>query len=120
VQLWEEAPRTWWELGRAHAALNHYEEAVQAIDRGFALIGGADRDEMLKIKGDMLSQLGRYQEALDAYTYGIKFRHHVRVLYQAKVEVMRTMGQEKQAAKIEKELQKLEQEREDNLRKHPI
>lgn len=120
VQLWEEAPRTWWELGRAHAALDHYEEAIQAIDHGFALIGGADRDDLLKIKGDMLYRLGRYQEALDAYTYGIKFRHHLRPLYRAKVEVLRTMGQEKQATEMEKELQKLEQEREENLRKRPI
>lgn len=120
VRSWEESPRTWWELGRAHAALDHYEEAIQAIDHGFALIGGADRDELLKIKGDMLYRLGRYQEALDAYTYGIKFRHHLRPLYRAKVEVLRTMGQEKKATEMEKELQKLEQERAENLRKRPV
>ena len=121
VQIWGESPLPWYELGKAHAALGHYEEAVQAIDRGFALKGvvGPYIEEVLRIKGEMLYQLGRYKEALSAYALGTKMNARYRALYEGKAKTLHALGRNKEALRAEQELQKLEQEREENLKKRP-
>lgn len=121
VQTWNQSPLSWYALGKAQTALGHHEEALQAIERGFAIMGpiGPDIEEIHGLRGEILYHLGRYREALAAYQTGLASRPNHRGLYVGKIKVLHALGRHKEAIKAERELQELEQEREENLKKRP-
>jgi tetratricopeptide (TPR) repeat protein len=122
IQIWSKSSASWYELAAAHVALGHYEAALQAIERGLALGGGGGPRlaEMYRIKGEALSQLGQYEEALSTYTVGLSCSPLVRALWAAKAGVLHNLGRNEEASIAQQELERLERQREKNLHKRPI
>ncbi|HZU66276.1 MAG TPA: tetratricopeptide repeat protein [Ktedonobacteraceae bacterium] len=121
VQIWSRSSISWYELAAAYAALDQYEAALQAIERGLALGGGGPRlAEMYRIKGEALSQLGQYEEALSAYAAGLSCSPSLKALWAAKACVLHNLGRNEEASVAQQELDRLEQQREKNLQKRPM
>ncbi len=121
IGIWSKSSASWYELAAAHVALGHYEAALQAIERGLALGGGGGTRlaEMYRIKGEALSQLGQYEEALSAFTVGVSCSPLVRALWAAKASVLHILGRHEEASMAQQELDRLERQREKNLLKRP-
>lgn len=122
TQLWSESPLPFYEIGKAHAALEHYEEAVQAIEYGIAIKGvvGPSMEEILAMEGDMLYKLARFKESLAAYNRGLKVNERYRALWSRKTKVLRVLRRNKAAEAAEQVFQKLEEQREQNLKSRPM
>ncbi len=119
VKIWGKSPLPWYELGAAHAVLEHYEEALYAIERGLALGGGARLDDLFRVKADVLYKLGRYEEALATCEVRLQATPLVRAIWEVKAKSLHALGRNKEALEAEEELHKLEQRRLENLSKKP-
>lgn len=120
VQIWSSSPVSWYELGAARAAIGHAEEALQAFEEALRLGRGPRLIETYLGKGEMLYQLGYYEEAQRAYRRGLELRPWKRELWEGKAKALRALGRPEEAEIAEEERRKLDQEREKNLKARPL
>lgn len=120
VQIWSSSPVSWYELGAAHAAMGHAEEALQAFEKALMVGRGPRLIETYLGKGEMFYQLGDYEEAQRAYTRGLELRPWKRALWEGKAKALPALGRAEEAEIAEEEIRKLDQEREKNLRARPL
>jgi tetratricopeptide (TPR) repeat protein len=123
VELWGMVPLTWYELAAAHAASGHQDKALQAIERCLGLGawgGGTEQAKIARLKGELLVRLGRYEEALATYEMGLEWSSIDKVLRVGKIKTLRLLGRNKEAEIAEAQLQRLEQRREENVKKRPM
>jgi tetratricopeptide (TPR) repeat protein len=114
----DKAYLSWYELGQALLALGHAEEALHTFNRSLRA-GGNVLVDVPKSKGDLLYQLGRYEEALEAYTFGLQGNRWARGLWAGKAKTLRALGREQEAEAAEQELRKLGARREAMLKRGP-
>jgi tetratricopeptide (TPR) repeat protein len=108
VQIKSIAYFSWRELGLSHAALGHTQEALAAFEQAWKK-GGGGLPEIPQGVGDMLYQLGRYEEALAAYERAISGRQGPIGLWRGKAKTLRALGRIKKAEAAEQEIQRMEQ-----------
>jgi tetratricopeptide (TPR) repeat protein len=120
MKNWSQSPLPWYELGAAQVVLGRDQEALQAIDEGLARGGGARRDDLYLLKANILSKQERYEEALALFNRQLEVTPLKRVLWKGKMRALSALGRLDEVRKAEQEFQKLEQQREENLKKRPI
>lgn len=120
MQLCSNSPLSWYALGATHFALEHYEEALHALEQGLKLGGGARIDDLFQIKGETLYKLGRYEEALVLYEARIRATPIRIILWEGKAKALRALKRNKAATVAEQEIVRLEQVKLENLKKRPI
>jgi tetratricopeptide (TPR) repeat protein len=123
VELWGMVPLTWYELAAAYAASGHQDQALQAIEHCLGLGawgGGTEQAKIATLKGELLVQLGRYEEALATYEMGLEWSSIDNVLRVGKIKTLRLLGRNEEAEIAEAQLQRLEQRREENVKKRPM
>jgi tetratricopeptide (TPR) repeat protein len=116
-------PLTWYELAAAYAASGHQDQALQAIEHCLGLGawgGGTEQAKIATLKGELLVQLGRYEEALATYEMGLEWSSIDNVLRVGKIKTLRLLGRNEEAEIAEAQLQRLEQRREENVKKRPM
>ena len=119
VQIWNNSPLAWYELGAIQAEMEEYEQALQAFEKALVIGGGTRLVETYLGEAEMLFQLGHYEEALRAYTRGLQLRPWEQALWEGKAKVLCVLGNMEEAEGAEEKVRKLEQEREKNLRARP-
>jgi len=117
VRLWgEESPIPWFHLGTASEALGSYENALTAVNKGLELGGGGYRYDLLQLKGQVLYNLGRYDEALATYEFGLAQNKSFSPFWIGKAKTLRALGKQEEAQAVEKTF---EQDREARRKKRP-
>jgi tetratricopeptide (TPR) repeat protein len=112
----------WQELGNAYAELGYDNEALNAFERALSL-GGLffhGIESLYQVQGDVLSHLGRYEEALQSYDAGLHTNVSDQSLWRKKARVLHTLGREAEAMVASQEEREQEQRREENLSKIPL
>lgn len=121
VQIWNQTSLSWHELAASQAALKRYQEALGAIEQALRLGGGGGSylADMYRIKGEMLTGLDRYEEALTSCEIGLSYAPTKRALWADKVNLLHRLERNEESIVAQRELDRLEQRREKNLQKRP-
>jgi len=120
IQTWSDSPLPWYELGSVYTALEDDEKALQAIEHGLALGGGARLKEMLSTKGELLSHLGRYEEALAIYEVGLRRNPRDKIFWAGKVKALHALERDEEMRIAERKMDEFAKEREEHLKKRPL
>jgi len=123
VEIWSRSPFSWYELAAAHAVLGHNERALQVIEHSLLLAnvgGGLQYAQLYGLKGEVLLAERRYEEALVAYENGLRHMSPLeRKLWEGKAKALRALKRNEEAMVAEQKVSKLDQRREENLKKKP-
>lgn len=119
VRLWgENSPIPWFHLGTAYEIVADYENALTAINKGLELGGGGGgyRYDLLQLRGQIFYKLGRYQNALATYEFGLAQNKSFSPFWIGKATALRALGKTEEAQAVEKTF---EQDREARRKKRP-
>jgi tetratricopeptide (TPR) repeat protein len=105
VQVQGESPLSWQELGNAYATIGDNEEALEAFEKALSLGKGVEFPgikELYMVQAEVLSRMGRYEEALTAYSHPfLSLRSQDSTVWQAKARVLQTLGRHDEAVQAE-------------------
>lgn len=123
VQFQGESPLSWQELGNAYATIGDNEEALEAFEKALSLGKGVEFPgvkELYMVQAEVLSRMGRYEEALAAYSHPfLSLRSQDSTVWRAKARVLRTLGRHDEEVQAEQKAQELEDRKARNLQARP-
>ena len=122
IQIHPKSPTAQIELIASYVTLGLYYKAISASHRVLAQKGlnSPLLATLRRMKGEALSSLKRYEEALSEYSTGLKWSPRDRKMLEYKIQTLRVLGLHEEAFKEEEKLHELEERRQKNLRKRPI
>ncbi len=122
VQLRGDSSLAWLTLGNAYAARGDNEEALEAFEKVLSLGKGGPSTGIEKVsipQAEVLSRLGRYEEALAVYNHRALSSSQDSEVWKAKARVLRILGRHDEEIQAEHKAQELEDRKAKNLQARP-